>query len=257
MSVDRFGAVRNGQGPGILKRALPLGAITLRSDRVNGRRQLVRYVKVRMDGPPASRWMLYARWWWERNKGPVPAGKLVLHMNGKELDDRPENLALGTPGDKVALAHMRDPEWSKEQHRRCGAATAEHNRFAGKLHRLRYVLPGYWYPVWDREGVIFNSPFRRRTGLLRFFFVDCSEYPMNGRARKFMEQIQAAIRPVRGRDLDAGILQTYLRVDPEFVVSTGREKLSDEDEQRLKALRETEVWKAAERAAKSDLRERK
>lgn len=63
---DAFGAVRNGTTKGVLKRAVPLGTVTIRQD---GKKRL-RFVKVKMDGPPKNRWTKYARWWWEKNKGP-------------------------------------------------------------------------------------------------------------------------------------------------------------------------------------------
>lgn len=255
---DPFGAVRIGQAKGTLKRSLPVGTVTLRSDLVNGKRQLVRFIKVRLDGPPQHRWKLYARWWWEKNNGPVPEGKIVIHVDGNELNDKPENIALGTHGDVAVLHHMRNPEWSEAQHRRAGAGTAEFNRFSSKLNRLRKIFDGYWYPVLDQVGIIFNAPFRRRNKLLAWFGVDVSSYPRNGRARKLLASIDdSKPRAVRGRELAHGILKTYLRIDPEFVVNATGEKLSDEDEEWIKTVRDSETWRQAEAAAKSDLRERK
>lgn len=261
MRADPYGAVRRAPGRGCRKDPLPVGTVVIRDDgnRADGRRRLVRMIKVRPDGPQQARWKSYARWWWESNRGPVPPGKSVIHLNGKTLDDSPENLAIGDHADRVVLAHMRNPEWSKAQHALCAAGTAEHNRFAGKLHRLRHVLPRYWYPVWDRGGVIFNAPFRRRKTLLIWFGVDVTGYPENGQARKLLEKIAETteVRAVRGGELETGILQSYLRVDPEFVVSAGREKLSLDDEERIKVLSKSEVWKRAEAAARTDLKERK
>lgn len=252
LKVDRFGAVRYGEGKGIIKRALPVGTITVRKSQG----QKCRFIKVRMDGPPRERWKEYARWWWEKNRGPVPPGKCVLHYDGRIMNDRPGNLILGTHADRVVLAHRRDPEWSKEQHKRCRAATAEHNRFAGRLNRLKHVLLDYWYPVLDSEGIILNVPFRRRLPTLRWFGMDTSGYPKNGRARKFFEKLDSPIRLVRGRDLEKGILATYLRIEPELKVGSLNTRLSPMDEERIRRLSETEVWKRAEKAAAMELRER-
>lgn len=103
MKLDRYGAIRNGEGKGIPKVTLPLGTIVIRKANKGGGK--VRMIKIRMDGPTGLRWINYARWWWEENRGLVPPGKLVLHADGRTLNDKPENLVLGGPADKVLLAH--------------------------------------------------------------------------------------------------------------------------------------------------------
>lgn len=254
MKADRYGAVRNGQGKGIHKVTLPLGTITIRKGNKGGSK--VRMIKIRMDGPTGLRWINYARWWWEKNRGPVPPGKLVLHEDGRSLNDRPENLVLGGPADKVLLAH-RDPEWSRRQHERAAAACGEWNRFTGKLNRLKKIMAGYWYPVLDSEGVILNVPFRKRKPLLAWFGIDVSVYPTNGHARKFLEKLDSsAIRPVKGCDLGNGLLGTYVRIDPEFGIPARGEKLPDHIQKRVNALMDTELWKRAKAAAGLDIHKR-
>lgn len=250
--ADRYGAIRNGQGKGISKVTLPLGTVVIRKH--NGVRS--RFIKTRMDGPTGTRFIQYARWWWEENMGAVPAGKMVLHLNGRSLDDRPGNLGLGGPADKVLIAH-RDPEWSRRQHETAAAACGEFNRFSGKLNRLRNVLKRYWYPVLDSEGIVFNVPFRRRKTLLAWFGVDVSAYPVNGQAKRLIEKLdQSMIRPVRGVDLGrGGMVGTYPRIDPEFGVGA-RGDLPEEIRKRVDALVTTDLWKRAEEAAKLDLSSR-
>jgi hypothetical protein len=249
--ADRYGAVRNGQGKGISKATLPLLAVVIRKH--NGVRS--RFIKIRMDGPTGLRWIQYARWWWEENVGAVPPGKMVLHLNGRSMDDRPKNLGLGGPADKVLIAH-RDPEWSRRQHETAAAACGEFNRFNGKLNRLRNILKLYWYPVLDSEGIVFGVPFRRRKTLLAWFGVDVSAYPSNGQAKKLIEKLgQSTIRPVRGVDLESGMLGTYPRIDPEFEVGA-RGDLPDEIRNRVSVLKGTDLWKRAEAAAKLDLSSR-
>lgn len=257
---DAFGAVRLGHRKGVRKTSSPVGTIVVRVEHVGDRKLRVRYIKVRLDGPPQHRWMAYARWWWIQNKGPIPAGKMVLHLDGVTSNDAPENLVLGGHGDRVALWHLNNPEASTEQHRRAGAATGEHNRFAGKLHRLREVLPGWWYPVWDREGIVFNVPFRRRPKLFAWFGADVAAWPSNGRAAKLIARLDAPVRAARGRELEAGILGSYLRIDPEFGVGAGRRRqagISKADEARLEQLQHDPIYKRAAEAAALDLKARK
>lgn len=259
---DRWGAIRNGEGKGIHKVALPIGTIVIRKLIKNGdlRRtpSLVRFIKVAMEGPPQKRWMLFAKWRWEKEKGPVPAGKCVLHMDGDTMNDELSNLAVGGHGDRIALAHLRDPEWSKEQHRRCAQGAAEHNRLRGLVKRSKGQSPGMWYPVWDAEGLVFNVPFRKRKALLAWFGVDVSAYPANGRARRWASEKELVIRAVKGLDLRVGILESYWIVDPEteLAKSLAKGDPSRVEERRLVALSRGAIWRRAQEAAKVPPHER-
>lgn len=252
---DAFGAIRTGQGKGILKRALPLGTIVVREH--NGK--LTRFVKIRMEGPPNRRWMHYARWWWEKNKGPVPPGKLVVHVDGDQLNDDPKNLAVGTAGMKLNLVHKRDPKWSREQHGRAAAGCAEFNRKNGRINRAKNFLKNYWYPVVDDMGVILNVPFRKRKRALASFGVDVSRYPENGHGKKPGSAVQRAlrscrIRPVRSLDLPLRRYSTYCLVDPASKDCKG--PMSMGVEQLVAQLDRMGIWGPAEKCAKRDLSER-
>jgi len=172
------------------------------------------------------------------------------------MNDAPENLAVGTPGDKAVLPHIRDEGWARAQYDRASQASQEVTRFRGKLHRLGFVHPTYWYPVLDQAGIVFNIPFRRRKPLLEAFGIDVREYPPNGAARAILEKLDPSVpRPVRGRDLGRGILSTYFRYDPELGAGS-HGTLESGEMARVESLRTTPVWELALRAAKTDLRKR-
>lgn len=256
VAKDAFGAIRNGTTKGVLKRALPLGAVTIRQD--GGKR--LRFVKVKMDGPPKNRWVQYARWWWEKNKGPVPAGHLVIHKDGDTLNDDPYNFMIGTPGDKLNIAHQRDPKWSKEQHQRAGAGCAEWNRKQGRINRSKNFLKTYWYPVVDGLGVILNIPFRKQKRVLACFGVDVSQYPANGHGKHPSSQVQLAlracsVRPVKSVDLSLRRYSTYCLVDPMTGSCVG--PMSMGTGQLVASLERMGILAPAEKYAKKDLKERK
>jgi hypothetical protein len=238
---------------------MPIGTVVIRKREQGRRRRLARYIKIRNDGPPGRRWILYARWWWEKHRGPVPAGHNVLHRDGQELNDKPENLILGTPGMRLVLAHRRDPEMSARNRASASAGTAEFNRLSGKLHRLREFLGRYWYPVLDTHGVILNVPFRRRKTLMKWFKMDVAWYPKNGRAKKVVSRgvQETGIRPVRGGDFAHEHYQSYVKLDPEWDLPSGRSVMDGRSRQKLEALHETEAWKLAQVASKLDLSLRK
>jgi hypothetical protein len=253
---DPYGAIRNGQGKGIPKAKLPLGTIVIRK---SNHGNLVRMVKIRMGGPSGSRFIQYSRWWWERNKGPVPQGHLVLHGDGDEMNDDPKNLILGTPGTKLVIAHKKDLKWSKEQHRRAAAACGDWNRKMGRINRTENFLKTCWYPVVDAMGVIFNIPFRKRKWLLGSFGTDVSRYPANGGGKKPDSIVQrtlrhARVQPVKSADLALRRYSTYCLVDP--VTKDFRGPLPSSIPQLIAQLERMEIWQPAEKLAKKDFRER-
>lgn len=253
---DPFGAIRNGEGKGIVKATLPLLTIVIRKD--HGHES--RFIKTKMGGEPGRRWKPFARWWWEKNRGPVPDGHLVLHRDGVELNDDPKNLVLGTPGMKLKLAHERDPEWSREQHGRAAAGCGEWNRKNGRINRGKNFLKSYWYPVVDDLGVILNVPFRKRKRMLASFGVDVSMYPANGRGKHRGSMVQRAIRscrirPVRSAELLLRRYSTYCLIDP--VSKDCRGPMSMSVQQMTTQLDRMGVWGPAQKYGKKDLRDRK
>lgn len=256
MTRDPYGAIQNGQGKGIPKVTLPLGTIVIRKH--NG--ALGRFVKVRMGGRSGRRWMHYARWWWEKNRGQVPPGELVVHVDGDQLNDDPKNFAVGTPGTKLDLAHKRDPKWSRWQHRRAALGCAKLNRHRGRIHRAENFLKNYWYPVVDEMSVILNVPFRKRKRLLAGFGVDVAGYPMNGLGKKPSSRVQRAlvscgVRPTKSADLSLRRYSTYCLIDP--VSREFRGPISARMDQVVAQLDRMGVWAPAEECAKKDLRYRK
>lgn len=252
---DPFGAIRNGEGKGIVKKTLPLLTIVIR--RHNGHES--RFIKTRMGGEAGRRWTPFARWWWEKNKGPVPPGHLVLHKDGDLLNDDPKNLLTGTSGMKLVLAHERDPQWSRAQHGRAAAGCAERNRKVGRVNRAANFLKNYWYPVVDDLGVILNVPFRKQKRMLACFGIDVSRYPANGHGKHRDSVVQRALRscrikPVRSRDLALRSYSTYCLIDP--VSKDCRGPLSMSVGQLVSTLGRMDLWAIAEKQAKRDLKER-
>ncbi len=123
--------------------AAPLGAVKLSRA---GKSQ-VREIKVRLDGVPSYRWVRLARYWWERHKGPVPAGHRVIHFDGDCLNDDPHNYALATAGDVISAWHLDNPKASAAQHRRAARGCARHNRQRAAVDRRRRPMMSMWYGV--------------------------------------------------------------------------------------------------------------
>lgn len=240
------------------RRRMPVGTVVVRRQFDNGRDVEERWVKVSDTGPGEKRWMPYARWWWEKNRGPVPAGKGVIHVNGDRMDDSPGNLAVGGPGDRMRLAHLNDPEMSRRNRRSCGRGAAEFNRRNGKMRRLRAPLSKYFYPVLEKERVVLNCPFRRRAKLLAHFGADVSRIPASGHGPEVDRAIEeAGVLPVQGAELSGDRYAGFLRVDPELGVPDPGAPEARNHESRLRALKDTAVWRKAERAAALDLKDRK
>ena len=240
---------------------MPVGTVVIRADRDSaGKRRFTSYIKVRLDGPPQKRWMQYSRWWWEKNKGAVPKGQLVLHKDGDTLNDAPENLLVGGCAMKLVLAHQRDAAWSKSQHVRAAAGTGKDNRLRGKKNRFWNFLQKHWYPVVDSVSVILNVPFRRRKRVLSCFGADVSGYPKSGHGKKPGTVVQKAIQvcrvlPVRGSDLSMFKYSHYCSVDPETRELRG--PMSGNVREIVAQLERMGIWSTAEKYARKNMRERK
>ena len=147
-------------GAGNYSRApLPVGTIRMR-ERARG--HVCRFIKVRDNGPKASRWIPLARHWWEKNRGRVPPGKRVCHLDGDSLNDDPSNYGLLTPGDVIFIQLERDPAMALRNRKRCRAGTARSNRERAFARRLRELLPSKWYAVDVAARVVVNVPHRKR-----------------------------------------------------------------------------------------------
>jgi hypothetical protein len=239
---------------------MPIGTVVIRRDTSStGRRICTRYVKVRDDGPNGRRWISYARWWWLKNRGPIPAGKLVLHKDGDVLNDASSNFVLGGHATKLIIAH-RDKQWSREQHRRAAEGCAEWNRKKGRINRARNFLKNYWYPVMDDMSVILNIPFGKRKRLLACFGADVSKYPANGHGKNRGSAVQRAImasrvQPIPSRDLSLHRYSTYCILDPASRSCRGPMAISVD--RLIEHLDRMGIWKDAAKQAVRDLRERK
>lgn len=140
----------------------PIGEIRLRRDGKGLRR--ARFIKVATSGTPAQRWRPYSRWLWEQHNGPVPDGKLVIHLDGDRLNDDLANLALGTSDDALFIAHQRGcPTHTPLQRQR----TRESNVIRGRLRRLAGPLACAWYLVDVERRRIWNTADHTRWDALR------------------------------------------------------------------------------------------
>lgn len=236
----------------------PVGTILVRRQHDNGRDVEERWIKVRDDGPSDKRWVPYARWWWEKNRGPVPPGKGVIHVNGNRMDDSPENLCVGGPGDRIRLAHLRDPKMSARNRKSCRAGTAEYNRKNGVMSRFRSMIEKYWYPVLERDRVILNCPFRRRSKLLAHFGADVSKIPKSGLGPEVDRAIeQAGVLPLQGLELKGKGYSDFLRIDPDLGLANPDSSGAAAYPGVLKRLEDTAVWRAAKKANALYLKDRK
>lgn len=52
----------------------------------------VGYNRIKIAEP--NKWMMYSRYVWEQNNGPIPEHHKIIHINGDRLDDRIENLDI-------------------------------------------------------------------------------------------------------------------------------------------------------------------
>ena len=187
----------------------PLGTVRIRrSKSLDG----ARFIKVTHLGPKSRRWKPLARHWWEKNKGPVPRGMRVAHLNGRTLDDRPENYGLMTGGQIAVLYRRVRPDVWKKMVERRAAATAEVNRLRGFVKRATSWLATHWYVVDPARRIVFNHPRGARHQALAL--CGLSGYSVNGRlAPRILRESKLGFIIVRGDALAAPEFSGFARTE--------------------------------------------
>ena len=142
--------------------ALPLGTITTR--RVGERQQ--RFVKVSHHGSQRQRWRPYARHWWEKTHGTIPAGHCVYHRDGDSLNDSPDNLVLARE-DRLKLILSRRSA-SRRRLVRQSVAVAKSNRERARVYNS-FLRPLAWYVVLPASMAILWVPCRSRVEAKELF----------------------------------------------------------------------------------------
>lgn len=122
-----------------------------------------RYIKVRMDGKQCERWRPWARVWWEQHRGPVPAGKCVLHKDGDTLNDRPDNLVLGGHADRAFLAQERMAARGLDPFANTRKGCAAHNRERSLARDVLGEMRASLYYIVDHDARTITGPVGRRS----------------------------------------------------------------------------------------------
>ena len=97
--------MKNSQGYGQDQR-YQIGTICIRT-RYKRRNEQRAFIKI--DEP--SRWVLYARFIWETEHGPIPPGMGIHHKDGNTLNDKISNLELVT---KAMHLNIHMPEYREK-----------------------------------------------------------------------------------------------------------------------------------------------
>ena len=182
----------------------PLGTVRLRP------RERIRYIKVTHLGPKPKRWMPVALHWWLKNKGPVPEGLRVVHLNGDTLDDRPDNYGLMTGGQVVLLYRRVRKGVMEKMIARRARATARSNRERALVRRALEILPTRWYPIDVEKKLIHNEPRKSRRQLLALHSISVE---LNGRISHSRLRAIHPITFVRGSLLTTPAYAGYRRSD--------------------------------------------
>ncbi len=86
-----------------------------------------RYIKVKDDGKPQDLWIPLARYRWEKERGPIPRGMCVVHIDGNTLNDQLSNLSLADrAGNLKRLETIRPAAWQRCLKNRAEAARRRH-----------------------------------------------------------------------------------------------------------------------------------
>lgn len=102
----------------------PIGSTMTKKYRYGPKKKKYRLVKLIKisDEVNGNNWVIYARWLWEQNFGPIPKGMKICHLDGDRANDNLDNLALMKQGDIVRYLESRFPKKLEQRKRRNQAA---------------------------------------------------------------------------------------------------------------------------------------
>ncbi len=156
------------------RRWRPVGTITLRHDkpprRQRGRKRKDgmppfqgpgRYwIKIRDDGPLQNRWIPLARHRWQKAHGAVPAGKFVIHADGKAANDALANLRLVDNAGHLRLMMQRNPQHLINCRKAAGASSRRRHAANRELKKLQGPTPRWECPACGNHADQERSPER-------------------------------------------------------------------------------------------------
>ena len=127
-----------------------VGSVTERNDKSGNK---YRWIKIKDWGRPQDKYIPYARYVWQKHKGPIPPGMLVVHADGKTLNDNLDNLRLVDRPGHIRLMQERDPGIVKRM--RANAAKANKRKSVNnkrsqsikafhRVRKLREASPTVW-----------------------------------------------------------------------------------------------------------------
>ena len=78
--------------------------------RNEGKSAAHKVIKIPDPGRRHGKWVIYSRWLWEQEHGPIPDGGIVVHVNGDPLDCRLDNLRLVDRKVLMIMNHYKSPD---------------------------------------------------------------------------------------------------------------------------------------------------
>jgi len=108
----------------------------IRKDGTIRKGKLRRWIKIKDTGPPQYCWIPYARWLWEQKHGPVLPGHFVVHKDGNQMNDAPDNLILATRKSNLARNQELNPEAVAKGYIRAGKSRRKNTKARKQMREL-------------------------------------------------------------------------------------------------------------------------
>lgn len=115
------------------------------------RRPSSRWIKIRDDGRTQDRYIPFARYLWEREHGPVPAGMFVVHRDNDTMNDSIENLILVDRREHMRRLYER-PAVIAKCRRRAGLATVRRHAENRQAKKWRKAAKAKARSIWECES---------------------------------------------------------------------------------------------------------
>ncbi len=102
------------------RRWRPIGAIRVKKRYYGPFKKMFRLYKLIKvtDNPYGNNWITYSRWLWEKKHGPIPPGKIIIHLDLDTMNDDDDNMMCMTRGEFFRYRDARFPGLFQQRKRR-------------------------------------------------------------------------------------------------------------------------------------------